>query len=301
MVSTIITTHNRLTLLRRALQSILSQSYINMEIVVVADGCNDGTNEYITDLSRRIPNLKYIINYSAKGSNASRNLGISSSRGEFVAFLDDDDEWLPTKIEKQVELLETNPEIGIVSCGQNTIFVAKDNTRYVSYIKKRQTGDLSKEILFGNYLGVTSAVMVRRNLFSQEMWDEKMPALQDWDLWIRLCQISLVANIEECLFNYYIYEKKNVQITHNNDIYLECKDMAHKKYKHLYERLSSQEKKDLKYTELNGYYIRCLINGENAKARSAILQAFRIKHHKILIKRYFKTFFPYKWSLKKMK
>lgn len=272
-----------------------------MEIVVVADGCNDGTNEYITDLSRRIPNLKYIINYSAKGSNASRNLGISSSRGEFIAFLDDDDEWLPTKIEKQVELLETNPEIGIVSCGQNTIFVAKDNTRYVSYIKKRQTGDLSKEILFGNYLGVTSAVMVRRNLFSQEMWDEKMPALQDWDLWIRLCQISLVANIEECLFNYYIYEKKNVQITHNNDIYLECKDMAHKKYKHLYERLSSQEKKDLKYTELNGYYIRCLINGENAKARSAILQAFRIKHHKILIKRYFKTFFPYKWSLKKMK
>lgn len=300
MVSVIITTHNRLHLLKRAVQSVLSQSYIDIEIIVVADGCSDGTADYLKEIAEKSTKFHFISNSPAKGSNAARNIGIALSKGEYIAFLDDDDEWLPTKIEKQVAVLEGKKDMGIVTCGENTIYVTKDEKKYVSHILRRQNGDLSKKILFGNYVGVTSAVMVRRDLLKYELWDENMPALQDWDLWIRLCQITKVYNVEEYLFNYYNYEKQCSQITDNNDIYLKCKEIVHDKYNHLYLKLNSQETKELEFEKLCGYSKRCFRNGKGRKARQAILKAFIIKPERALLKLYIKTFFPYKWSLTEM-
>ena len=99
LVSAIITTHNRKDLLKRAIDSVFAQTYPNIELIVVDDASNDGTSEMCDD--NRI-NYIFIPKLESHGGNYARNLGIKASKGEYCAFLDDDDYWLPTKIEKQV-------------------------------------------------------------------------------------------------------------------------------------------------------------------------------------------------------
>lgn len=94
LVSAIITTHNRLSLLKRAVESALSQTYKNIEVIVVDDASTDGTPEYCNELPLR---YIYIPKEESRGGNHARNLGILAAKGEYVAFLDDDDYWLPRK------------------------------------------------------------------------------------------------------------------------------------------------------------------------------------------------------------
>lgn len=104
MVSVIITTHNRCNLLERAIQSVLNQIYKDFELIVVADGCTDGTDSLMKNMNLKT-NTIYTL-FSCKRRNYARNKGVQNSRGEFIAFLDDDDEWLPEKLELQVAKLE---------------------------------------------------------------------------------------------------------------------------------------------------------------------------------------------------
>ena len=102
-VTAIITTHNRKSLVGRAIESVLNQSYENIECIVVDDASSDGTEE----VCRKYP-IKYIYipQAESKGGNYARNVGIKKAQGKYVAFLDDDDYWLKEKISKQVTLIE---------------------------------------------------------------------------------------------------------------------------------------------------------------------------------------------------
>ena len=117
-ISVVIPTHNRVDLLPRAIKSVLEQTYKDIEIVVVSDGSTDGTDEYMKQYADN-PNVKYISYHPGRGGNYARNAGFDAAKGEFVAFLDDDDEWGPTKIEKQVALMEADEEVGLVYTGIN--------------------------------------------------------------------------------------------------------------------------------------------------------------------------------------
>ena len=103
LVSAIITTHNRQDLLLRAVKSVLDQTYHNIELIVVDDASDEKADELLKEF-----NLQYIYipKEDSKGGNHARNIGILSAKGEYIALLDDDDYWLPTKIEKQVALIE---------------------------------------------------------------------------------------------------------------------------------------------------------------------------------------------------
>ena len=107
-VSAIITTHNRLELLIKAINSVLNQTYENIELIIVDDNSTDGTRTYIQKLLLENKDISYIYISpdDSKGGNYARNLGINAASGEYIAFLDDDDEWLVDKIQKQINFLK---------------------------------------------------------------------------------------------------------------------------------------------------------------------------------------------------
>ena len=115
LVSVILPTFNRAKLLSRAINSVLKQSYYNLECIVVDDGSIDNTEKVVKSINdNRIVYLKH--NYN-KHASAARNTGIAKSKGKFIAFLDDDDQWLPKKLEKQISLIQKlPPSVGLIYC-----------------------------------------------------------------------------------------------------------------------------------------------------------------------------------------
>ncbi len=114
LVSIIIPTYNRANLVQRAIKSVLTQTYKNIEIIVVDDGSEDNTEEIVREFNDE--RIKYIRNKENKGVAASRNIGLKFSKGKYITFLDSDDEFLPEKIEKQVEFLKQREELDFVVC-----------------------------------------------------------------------------------------------------------------------------------------------------------------------------------------
>jgi glycosyltransferase involved in cell wall biosynthesis len=208
LVSVIIPTYKRSEFLPRAIQSVLDQTYRNIEIIIVDD--NDGDNYYRENtrfvLEQRFEKVafKYLKHEKNKGQAAARNRGIKESFGEFIAFLDDDDEWLPTKLEKQVKLIQSLPEdYGIVSCGWNLIHSVNNYNREV-YPKAR--GDLRK-ILGVNHFSPPSMVVVKKKYLDQvEGFDECLVPSEDTELYYRLSFLCKFNFVPEILVNYNYHE-----------------------------------------------------------------------------------------------
>jgi glycosyltransferase involved in cell wall biosynthesis len=122
-VSVIIPTFNRAHLINRAIQSVLSQTYRDFELIIIDDASNDGTEETAKKIissnkSFHDPQIIYIKNRVRKGGSAARNIGIKLAKGKYIAFLDDDDEWLPTKLSEQVNIMNrSNENVGAVYAG----------------------------------------------------------------------------------------------------------------------------------------------------------------------------------------
>src|SRR5579864_8740685 len=109
-VSVVIPAYNAARFLGDAIQSVLNQTYSNFEVVVVNDGSTDDTESVVRSFGDRL----FYVKQANKGVSAARNEGIKRARGQYVAFLDSDDVWLPTKLAEQIPFLEQNPEVGLV-------------------------------------------------------------------------------------------------------------------------------------------------------------------------------------------
>jgi glycosyltransferase involved in cell wall biosynthesis len=177
LVSAIVITHNRLERLERAINSVLAQSYGNIELIIVNDGSKDGTKEYLDVLVTTMPNIKVIHHDVAMGACAARNSGIKQAAGLYIAGLDDDDEWLPGRIEK-MKMLYSN-EFSFVYASDNIIM----DDKTVPLIRRGSTNlDL---ILSKNTIG-NQIFIEAYKLRAIDGFDVTMPAAQDWDVWIRL-------------------------------------------------------------------------------------------------------------------
>jgi glycosyltransferase involved in cell wall biosynthesis len=192
-VSVVIPTFNRFTKLCGALQSILRQTRRADEIIVVDDGSTDGTRER---LMRDYPNAR-VLYQKNQGVSSARNLGISSAKCDWIAFLDSDDEWMPEKLEIQLKALAKQPEYKI--CHSDEIWIRKG--RRVNPMKKhRKLGGW----IFTHCLQLCaispSAVMLHRSLFeSVGQFDERLPACEDYDLWLRITSRYPVLYIDRPL------------------------------------------------------------------------------------------------------
>jgi len=180
LVSVIVPTYNRSSFVLEAVDSVFKQTFEDFELIVVDDGSIDGTAEALNQYKGRL-----IYSFQDhQGVSAARNRGIQTARGKWIAFLDDDDLWLPEKLETQIRFFSQNPEAMI--CQTQEIWIR--NGRRVNPRKKHRkySGDIFAPSLL-LCLVSPSAVMIRRDLFERVgYFDEDMPACEDYDLWLRI-------------------------------------------------------------------------------------------------------------------
>ncbi len=196
-VSVVIPTYNRAGKLRRAVQSVLCQNYPSFEIVVVDDGSTDNTEAVVRAFSDE--RIRYVRMPTNMGANAARNMGIRAATADFVAFQDSDDEWLADKLLKQMRVfIASPPDVGVVYGG----FIRCDG-KQTSYVPgndvKKHSGHLLDELLGGNFVGTPTAIVRRESLLKVGLFDEKLPRLQDWELFIRLARQYRFVCIDEPL------------------------------------------------------------------------------------------------------
>lgn len=202
-VSVIIPTYNRAHLIGRAIQSVLDQTYQDFEIIVVDDGSTDNTEEVVTDFNDE--RLRYIRLEENSGTSAApRNTGIKVARGKYIAFQDSDDEWLPEKLEKQMRVFEiASPEFGVIYTGFWRIAGGKKTYIPSSRITPKE-GDIHNILLEGNFIGGPVTLIRKECLERAGMFDEELPQLMDWEMWIRLSKYYHFKCIDEPLaISYY--------------------------------------------------------------------------------------------------
>lgn len=214
-VSVVIPTYKRPDCLMRLLKSIVDQTRLPEEVIVVDDcsGMSERYNEVIAEFAPFLPNLLFISLEENSGAPAARNRGISLSSGDWIALVDDDDEWLPQKLEKQVQLIMGNghSQLGFVyswakALGQN----GQDSYDACKSIQ----GDARKALLTTNAI-LSPSVLIRKDaLVAVKGFDEKLPSCQDWDTWIKVALAGYhFATIEEQLVIYHRHGGESIGLS----------------------------------------------------------------------------------------
>lgn len=239
LVSAVITTHKREPkIVERALKSILNQTYKDIEVIVVDD--SPASYEHRCEVEMMVERYSskgviYISHETCQGACVARNTGLYNSKGEFIAYLDDDDEWKPEKIERQIEKFNKE-SVALVYCGAESIFESENKT--VKWNQLFLSGMIYSELLKENFIGSTSFPLIRKQaLVAVGGFDKEMQSAQDYDVWLRLTQKYEVDFVEDSLVVYHVHEgeqiTKNVKkkISGLERIILKNKELIHKNRK----------------------------------------------------------------------
>jgi glycosyltransferase involved in cell wall biosynthesis len=211
-ISCIVTTYKRpISILQRAINSIVNQTYSNIEIIVVNDAPQlvDLVEEIRVMLAHYNTNsIKYIVQPKNMGACHARNTGIEHATGKYVAFLDDDDEWLPDKLEKQYSLI-CKEKVDLVYCSHFEI--NRNGTRKLvieELAREGIHGDEFERLLLANFVGSTSYPLLSLDAVkSVGGFDINLKSSQDHDLWLRIAKNYRIAYCNEPLVNYYFSEE----------------------------------------------------------------------------------------------
>lgn len=199
-VSVIIPAYNALAYLPEAVDSVVKQTFTDFEVLIVDDGSSDGTVEWVSQIKDSRVRL---ISQQNQGSSGARNTGITAAVGEYIALLDADDIWEPTKLQKQVRYLEENPSVGLVDTWTVLINQQGKSTGkvVVSYADK---DDVWKQLVqFKPICPCDSTPLIRRSCFETVgLFNRELPFLEDLDMWIRLASQYRFAVIKEPLVRY---------------------------------------------------------------------------------------------------
>lgn len=192
-ISVIVPTFNRRHTIYRALQSVVTQSLAAYQIIVIDDGSDDGTAALIES---QFGTVEYVYQKNA-GVSSARNRGIEAARGDWIAFLDSDDEWLPKKLETQVNALKAQPDYGL--CHTDEIWV-RHGTRVNAMKKHAKSGGHIFQKCLPMCVISPSSVLVKRRVFDDiGGFDETLPACEDYDYWLRYCARYPVLYVDEPL------------------------------------------------------------------------------------------------------
>lgn len=197
MVSVIIPFYNRKATIIRAINSVFNQTYQDFELILINDGStDDGLN-----LLDQVKKSFRLINQSNLGVSAARNAGIELAKYEWIAFLDSDDEWLPDKLEKQVQFISENPELKWVHGEEFWI----RNGKRVNPMKKHQKGGGDQFLASLDLCLISpSTVMLKKSLLEQVGgFREDFPVCEDYDLWLKLTSLYPIGFIENPLIKKY--------------------------------------------------------------------------------------------------
>lgn len=211
-VSVVIPTHNCLNYLPKAINSILEQNIDDLEILIIDDNSNDGTDEWLTQQNEHLPQLRsYRLN--GVGSARARNFALKRVRGEFIAFLDADDYWHPGKLQKQLAFHRANPRVVMSftnyhhttpesqDLGDCFGFWPHFNRIAIRDASFHTLPAAAERIYSENVIG-TSSVMVKTKVQRAiGGFDHTLKSAEDWDLWMRFCKFGMVGYCHDELMN----------------------------------------------------------------------------------------------------
>jgi glycosyltransferase involved in cell wall biosynthesis len=250
-ISVVIPTFNRAHILDSVVSSIVNQSIIPSEVIIVDDGSTDSTKEVVKDLIAK--NSKFNIRYVSQenqGGNVARNRGIDEAKGEFIAFLDSDDTWDKEKLEKQLAVFQNHENVGAVYCGLRHVDLDKGT---VIHEPKRSypSGNLGSSLLIRDVTAPTSCYMVKRRIFEKVGgFDILLKARQDWEMWIRIAQKYEIGVVPEALVNY--GEHTGTRTASNPQKEIDAYKYIREKYKKAIEALPLS----MRLQALSAYYRR---------------------------------------------
>lgn len=199
-VSVIIPAYNAMQFLPETLDSLFKQTFSDYEVIIVNDGSSDGIEQWAT----QITDLRVkLVSQENQGLAGARNTGLLHAQGEYIAFLDADDLWQPTKLEKQVQVLEDNPEVGLVYTWLDLVD-AEGKVR--GKVRKNYLeGDVWEKLIEHNIVECGSVAMVRRCCYQAVgFFDQNLPSsyAEDWDMWLRIASHYPFKVVKEPLVYY---------------------------------------------------------------------------------------------------
>ena len=230
-ISAVIPTYNREKTIARCIKSVLNQTYPVFEIIVVDDGSTDNTLHII---EREFADSVTVVRQKHKGAQAARNVGIHMATGQYIAFLDSDDEWMPDKIELQVRELKQNKYA--VVCGNG--YIQRDWANDVPDVYRKQghgkgqykqgarrllklegkSGFVYKSALTKSFCLFPALLTSKGNLEKIGLLDESVPSFQEWDTFISLSKEFEVAFIQKPLFIYHLHDGDTISKGLKKDI-----------------------------------------------------------------------------------
>jgi glycosyltransferase involved in cell wall biosynthesis len=203
LVSVVVPTYNRADLIGETIESILAQTLRELELIIVSDGSTDATESVVRACND--PRVVFIAQPNSGGPATPRNTGVRRARGKYVAFCDDDDLWRPQKLEKQVAVMEAQPDVALTYTGGVTFgdqdFFSK------SQIRCAARHDHFGSLKYGNFI-TNSSVVVRKSVLDSVGpfdVDRFMRGTEDYELWLRVARGRRLVGIDEVLFDYRIH------------------------------------------------------------------------------------------------
>jgi glycosyltransferase involved in cell wall biosynthesis len=264
-VSVIIPTYNRPDYLSSAIASVYAQSFKHFEIVVVDDASTEDARSIVNRYNDG--RIKYIVHEYREGEAGARNTGLANSHGQYIAFLDDDDEWLPQKLQLQHELLsKCPPNVGAVYAA--VLCVSGDTGHILRQIIPEKKGYIYDDMV-GNVVGMPSSMFLRRACFDRVgLFDKSIVYGTDYDMWIRISKHFCFEHIRDPLVKYRVHPNR---MTNNVGLRIRGLEALMEKHRELFstnKQIFSQHY--LEYAHL------CRKNGDLKKAWRASWEAVRL-------------------------
>lgn len=207
-VSIITPTYNSSKFISNTVKSVLNQTFTDWEYLIIDDGSTDNTVALVNEFIKKDPRIKLLKTPKNSGGPATpKNIGVENSKGEYVAFLDHDDEWLPQKLEKQVKVFEESKDekLGLVSSFLN---IRNKNGNLEYRHKKNYKGDVIKQLANGNFIVTSSCIMTKLSILKEVgLFDQRFKTSDDWDMWLRISKLGYNFDfIHEYLVNYITHD-----------------------------------------------------------------------------------------------
>lgn len=223
-------TYNREKTIKKAIESVLDQTYENFELIVIDDASCDNTKKVIENYTDN--RIKYIYCKRNSGANVARNIGMTNADGEYLAFLDSDNRWIPEKLQKQMELFESEPDVAMIFSAFNYIENGKVSLKPRSLIPFEEFDDLKRVLQINNVVDTSTMIIKKECIEDVGVFDEEMPRLQDYEFAIRISERYKTKFIPEPLVDVY---RSEVSISTNFDALEKANILIIKKHKKFFE------------------------------------------------------------------
>lgn len=216
MISIVIPSYNRCTVIHRALDSIQRQSYLDWECIVVDDGSTDDTKSIVTEYVKEDSRYRYLKNIRKKGAQGARNTGILEAKGDWVVLFDSDNKMHHDFLSKVIEAINREK---VDFCSAWSYVIDENTGERIGEFKWSGYGNVHNNLLTGkSYFDNSSTIIRRQLLVDIGLLDEDCPAFQEWDTHIRLSNTGRYYTIQEYLIDYYSGSKDSISASKTKDI-----------------------------------------------------------------------------------